>query len=48
LRGEAIFGEHEKAGIGAETMDILTEFGVESRLETEDYLHGLKNTQKTW
>ena len=29
-------------------MDILAEFGVESRLEKEDYLQGLKNVQKAW
>jgi hypothetical protein len=27
-------------------MAILTEFGVESRLEKEDYLEGLENLQK--
>jgi hypothetical protein len=60
LRGEAIFGEHEKAGKGAETFgrrggtvrrprhNELTEFGVESRVEKEDYLQGLKNIQKAW
>ncbi len=29
-------------------MTILAEFGVESRLEKEDYLQGLKNLQKVW
>jgi hypothetical protein len=29
-------------------MTILTEFGVESRLEREDYLQGLQNLQKIW
>jgi hypothetical protein len=29
-------------------MTILTEFGVESRLENEDYLRGLKNLEKVW
>jgi predicted HTH domain antitoxin len=29
-------------------MDILAEFGVESRLEKEDYLQGLKNIQNVW
>jgi len=29
-------------------MTILTEFGVESRVEKEDYLQGLKNLQKAW
>jgi hypothetical protein len=29
-------------------MTILTEFGVESRLENEDYLSGLKNLRNAW
>lgn len=29
-------------------MTILTDFGVESRLEKDDYLQGLKNLQKVW
>jgi predicted HTH domain antitoxin len=27
---------------------ILTEFGVEGRLEREDYLQGLKNLKEVW
>jgi hypothetical protein len=27
---------------------ILTEFGVESRLEKEDYLQGIRNLHKVW
>ena len=27
---------------------ILTEFGVESRLEKEDYLQGIRNLRKVW
>jgi hypothetical protein len=29
-------------------MTILTEFGVQSRIETEDYLQGLQNLAKIW
>ena len=29
-------------------MTILTEYGVETRLEKEDYLQGLKNLEKVW
>lgn len=29
-------------------MTILEEFGVESRIEKEDYLRGLRNLQKEW
>ena len=29
-------------------MAILVEFGVERRLEKEDYLQGLKNLQRVW
>ena len=29
-------------------MTILAELGVESRLEKEDYLAGLKGLQKVW
>jgi predicted HTH domain antitoxin len=39
----------ELAGVPlGQMMTILTEFGVESRLEKEDYLQGLKNLQKAW
>jgi predicted HTH domain antitoxin len=37
----------ELAGLPVgEMMTILTEFGVESRLEKEDYLQGLKSLQR--
>jgi hypothetical protein len=29
-------------------MTILAEFGVESRIEKEDYLQGLRNLAKVW
>jgi len=29
-------------------MTILTEFGVESRIEDEDYLQGLAALRKAW
>jgi hypothetical protein len=29
-------------------MTILTEFGVETRLERDDYLQGLQNLKKVW
>jgi predicted HTH domain antitoxin len=49
-KGEASLGRvAELAGISvAQVMNILTEFGVESRLEKDDYLQGLKNLQETW
>jgi predicted HTH domain antitoxin len=47
-KGEASLGiAAELAGILLwQMMTKLTEFGVESRLEKEDYLSGLKNFQK--
>ena len=49
-KGEASLGR--AAGLAGvplgQMMTILTEFGVESRLEKEDYLQGLKNLQKAW
>ena len=49
-KGEASLGRAaELAGVPlGQMMTILTEFGVESRLEKEDYLQGLKNLQKAW
>jgi predicted HTH domain antitoxin len=49
-KGEASLGRAaELAGIPlGQMMTILTEYGVESRLEKEDYLSGLKNLQKVW
>jgi len=29
-------------------MTILSEFGVESRIEKDDYLQGLKNLRQAW
>jgi predicted HTH domain antitoxin len=47
-KGEASLGRAvELAGVPVgQMMTILTEFGVESRLEREDYLQGLKDLQK--
>lgn len=49
-KGEASLGKAaEMAGVPVgQMMTILTEFGVESRLEEEDYLQGLRNLQKVW
>ncbi len=49
-KGEASLGRAaELAGVPlGQMMTILTEFGVESRLEKEDYLQGIKNLQKVW
>jgi predicted HTH domain antitoxin len=49
-KGEASLGRAaELAGVPlGQMMTILTEFGVESRLEKEDYLQGLQNLRKIW
>jgi predicted HTH domain antitoxin len=49
-KGEASLGKAaELAGLPlGQMMTILAEFGVESRLEKEDYLQGLQNLQKVW
>lgn len=49
-KGEASLGKAaELAGLPVgQMMTILTEFGVESRIEKEDYLRGLRNLQKVW
>ncbi len=49
-KGEASLGKAaELAGIPVgQMMTILTEFGVESRIEKEDYLQGLHNLAKAW
>jgi predicted HTH domain antitoxin len=49
-KAEASLGRAaELAGVPVgQMMTILTEFGIESRLEQEDYLQGLKNLQKAW
>jgi len=48
--GEASLGKAaELAGLPlGQMMTILTEFGVESRIEKEDYLQGLQNLAKVW
>src|SRR5713226_2945150 len=48
--GEASLGKAaELAGLPVgQMMTILTEFGVESRIEKEDYLQGLNNLAKVW
>ncbi|MGA8222541.1 MAG: UPF0175 family protein [Candidatus Acidiferrales bacterium] len=49
-KGDASLGRAaELAGVPVGRMiTILEELGVESRLEKEDYLQGLKNLQRTW
>ena len=49
-RGEASLGRAAGlAGIPVgQMMMILTDFGVEGRVEKDDYLQGLKNLQKAW
>ncbi|MHB8539118.1 MAG: UPF0175 family protein [Candidatus Dormibacteria bacterium] len=49
-KGEASLGKAAKlAGLHlGQIMTILTEFGVESRIENKDYLQGLRNLQKVW
>lgn len=49
-KGEASLGKAaELAGLPlGQMMTILAEFGVESRLEKEDYLQALQNLQKVW
>lgn len=48
--GEASLGRAaELAGVPVgHMMTILTEFGVESRVEKEDYLRGLEGLRKVW
>ncbi len=48
--GQASLGKAaELAGLPVgQMMTILTEFGVESRIEKEDYLQGLHNLAKVW
>jgi len=49
-KGEASLGRAaELAGLPlGQMITILTEFGVESRLENDDYLQGLRNLHKVW
>ena len=48
--GEASLGKAaELAGLPlGQMMTILAEFGVESRVEKEDYLQGVRNLDKVW
>ncbi len=49
-KGEASLGRAaELAGLPlGQMMTVLTEFGVENKLDKEDYLRGLQNLQKVW
>ena len=49
-KGEAYLGRAaELAGVPVgKMMTILTEYGVESRVEQEDYLQGLQGLSKVW
>ncbi len=49
-KGEASLGRAaELAGLPlGQMITILTEFGVESRLEKDDYVQGLSNLHKVW
>jgi predicted HTH domain antitoxin len=49
-KGEASLGRAaEIAGVPVgKMMTILTEYGVESRVEQEDYLQGLRSLSKVW
>jgi predicted HTH domain antitoxin len=48
--GEVSLGRAaELAGLPVgQMMTVLADFGVESRIEKEDYLQGLDNLKKTW
>jgi predicted HTH domain antitoxin len=49
-KGEASLGKAaELAGLPVgQMMTILTEFGVEGRIEKEEYLQGIENLAKVW
>jgi predicted HTH domain antitoxin len=49
-KGEASLGRAaELAGMPVgQMMTILTEFGVKSRIEEDDYLRGVEALRKTW
>jgi predicted HTH domain antitoxin len=49
-KGEASLGRAaELAGVPiGQMMTLLTEFGVQSRIEDEDYLQGLAAIRKAW
>jgi predicted HTH domain antitoxin len=48
--GDASLGKAaQMAGLSVgQMMTLLTEFGVESRVEEDDYRQGLKNLAKAW
>jgi len=50
LIGDASLGKAAQlAGLSVgQMMTLLAEFGVESRIEKDDYLEGLKNLAKAW
>jgi predicted HTH domain antitoxin len=49
-KGEASLGKAaEIAGLPlGQMMTLLAEFGVESRIEKEDYVQGIRNLQEVW
>jgi predicted HTH domain antitoxin len=49
-KGDASLGKAAQlAGLSVgQMMTVLAEFGVESRIEKDDYLEGLKNLANTW
>jgi predicted HTH domain antitoxin len=49
-KGDASLGKAAQlAGLSVgQMMTLLAEFGVESRIEKDDYLHGLKNLANAW
>ncbi len=49
-KGDASLGKAAQlAGLSVgQMMTLLTEFGVESRIEKDDYLQGLKNLTNAW
>jgi predicted HTH domain antitoxin len=49
-KGDASLGKAAQlAGLSVgQMMTLLTEFGVESRIEKDDYLEGLKNLATFW
>ena len=49
-KGDASLGKAAHlAGLSVgQMMTLLAEFGVESRIEKDDYLEGLKNLAKAW
>ncbi len=49
-KGEASLGKAAQlAGLSVgQMMTLLAEFGVESRVEKDDYLEGLKNLARAW